>query len=87
MATRSLKSDRPFAAAIVAAILLVVLVGFSRSFFFMPIFGSKPDWAAKEPIFYLHGTVFSLWFALLAYQTSLIRQHSIRLHRKLKTCN
>jgi len=83
MATRSLKSDRPFAAAIVAAILLVVLVGFSRSFFFMPIFGSKPDWAAKEPIFYLHGTVFSLWFALLAYQAFLIRQHSVRLHRKL----
>ena len=49
----------------------------------MPLFGTKPGWAAKESIFYLHGTVFSLWFALLAYQTFLIRQRSLRLHRKL----
>lgn len=83
MATRSLKDDRPFAAAIVAAILLVVLIGFSRSFFLLPILAGKPDWAAKEPIFYLHGIVFSLWFAFLAYQTYLIRQRSLRLHRKL----
>ena len=86
MATRTLKADRPFAAAIVAAIILVVLVGFSRSFFLMPLFGTKPAWAAKEPIFYLHGTVFSLWFVLLAYQTFLIRQRSLRLHRKLGYC-
>jgi uncharacterized membrane protein YozB (DUF420 family) len=83
MATRTLKADRPFAAAIVGAIILVVLIGFSRSFFLMPLFGAKPYWAAKEPIFYLHGTVFSLWFVLLAYQTVLIRQRSLRLHRKL----
>jgi uncharacterized membrane protein YozB (DUF420 family) len=83
MATRTLKADRPFVAAIVAAILLIVLVGFSRSFFLMPLFGTKPEWAAKEPIFYLHGTVFSLWFALLAYQAFLVRNHSLRLHRKL----
>jgi uncharacterized membrane protein YozB (DUF420 family) len=83
MATRTLKADRPFAAAIVGAIILVVLIGFSRSFFLMPVFGSKPEWAAKEPIFYLHGIVFSLWFCLLAYQTYLIRQRSLRLHRRL----
>jgi hypothetical protein len=83
MATRTLKADRPFAAAIVAAIILVVLVGFSRSFFLVPLFGSKPAWAAKEPIFYLHGTVFSLWYALLAYQTLLVRQRSLRLHRRI----
>ncbi len=83
MSTQTLKADRPFAAAIVAGIILVVLIGFSRSFFLMPVFGAEPDWAAKEPIFYLHGTVFSLWFALLAYQTLLIRQRSLRLHRRL----
>src|SRR6476659_9060997 len=83
MATRAIPSDRPYVAAIVTAILLIVLAGFSRSFYLAPAFGSEPEWAAKEPIFYLHGTVFSLWFALLAYQTFLIRQHSVRLHRKL----
>jgi hypothetical protein len=83
MATRSLKADRQFTAAIVAAILLIVLVGFSRSFFLVPLFRSEPAWAATEPIFYLHGTVFTAWFALLAYQTFLVRQHSLRLHRKV----
>ena len=83
MATRTLKSDRPFVAAIVTAIILVVLVGFGRSFFLLPMFAAKPAWAAKEPIFYLHGTIFSLWFALLAYQTFLVRQRALRLHRKL----
>ena len=83
MATQSLKADRPFAPSIVAAIILVVLVGFSRSFFLMPLFGTMPDWAAKEPIFYLHGTVFSAWFALLAWQTYLIRERSLRLHRRI----
>ena len=83
MAARAIKSDRPYAATIVAAILLVVLVGFSRSFFLMPLFGSEPDWAAKEPIFFLHGTVFSCWFALLAYQTYLVRTRSLRLHRRI----
>ncbi|HLO20658.1 MAG TPA: hypothetical protein VK192_09210 [Sphingomicrobium sp.] len=83
MATRAIPSDRPYVAAIVTAILLVVLVGFSRSFYLLPAFGSEPEWAAKERIFYLHGTVFSLWFALLACQTYLVRARSVRLHRKL----
>jgi hypothetical protein len=83
MATRAIRSDRSYVAAIVTAILLVVLVGFSRSFYLLPAFGSEPDWAAREPIFYIHGTVFTLWFALLAYQTYLVRSRSLRLHRKL----
>jgi len=83
MATRTIQSDRPYVAAIVTAILLVLLVGFSRSFYLLPAFGSEPDWAAKEPIFYIHGTVFTLWFALLACQTYLVRSRSLRLHRKL----
>ena len=42
MAARAIKSDRPYAAALVTAILLVVLVGFSRSFFLMPLFRVEP---------------------------------------------
>ena len=58
-------------------------LGFSRSFYLLPVFDSKPDWAAKEPLFYFHGFVFSAWFALLALQTCLIRIKEIRLHRTL----
>lgn len=83
MATRAVGSDRTYVAVIVAAILLVLFAGFSRSFYLLPAFGSPPDWAAREPIFYLHGTILSLWFALLACQTYLVRARSLRLHRNL----
>ena len=83
MAARAVRSDRDYSAWIVGAILLVVLTGFSRSFFLRPLFGSAPDWAAREPIFYLHGAVFSAWFLLLAVQTWLIRARALRLHRRL----
>jgi uncharacterized membrane protein YozB (DUF420 family) len=83
VAARARSSDRDYSAWIVAAILLCVLGGFSRSFFFRPFFGTTPAWAAPEPIFYLHGTIFSAWFALLAVQTWLIRDGALRLHRRL----
>ena len=82
MAARARTLDRDYSAWIVAGILIVVLAGFGRSFFLRPVFG-MPAWAAPEPIFYLHGTVFAAWFALLAVQTWLIREHSLRLHRRL----
>ena len=83
MATVAARSDRAYVAWIVAAILVVVLAGFSRSFFLAPFFAAAPEWAAREPIFYLHGAVFSAWFALLAVQAWLIRGRAQRLHRQL----
>jgi uncharacterized membrane protein YozB (DUF420 family) len=80
---RNRDRDRDYSAWIVAGILFVVLAGFSRSFFLRPIFGTTPEWAAPEPIFYLHGTVFAAWFAFLAVQTWLIRDRELRLHRRL----
>jgi hypothetical protein len=83
MAARARNLDRDYSAWIVAAILLCLLTGFSRSFFLRPFFGTTPAWAAPEPIFYLHGTIFSAWFALLAVQTWLVRDGQLRLHRRL----
>jgi hypothetical protein len=83
MAARVMRSDRDYSAWIVGAILLVLLTGFSRSFFLRPLFGTAPDWAAREPVFYLHGTVFSAWFVVLAVQTYLVRAGALRLHRRL----
>jgi uncharacterized membrane protein YozB (DUF420 family) len=83
MATRFARSDRDFVAWIVGGILLVVLVGFSRSFFLRPLFGGGPEWAAQELIFIFHGFVFTAWFVLLAVQTYLIRSRSLTLHRRL----
>lgn len=83
MGAGTVRADRQYASWIVGGILLVVLAGFSRSFFLLPVFGSQPHWGAKEPLYIFHGFVFSSWFALLAVQTYLIRARSIRLHRRL----
>ena len=83
MAARAVRSDRDYVGWIVAAILLVVLAGFSRSFFLLPLVAASPEWAAPEPIFYLHGALFTAWFVWLAGQTWLVRARSLRLHRRL----
>ena len=83
MAARAARSDRDYAGWIVAAILLTVLVGFSRSFFLLPLFPAAPAWAAPEPIFYLHGALFTAWFVLLAGQAWLVRARLLRFHRRL----
>lgn len=75
--------ERTFAALVAAAIVAVVLIGFSRSFFIRPFFAGPPSWAAKEAIFYAHGAVFAAWFAVLAAQVVLIRAGNVRLHRRL----
>ena len=75
--------ERAFAGGIAAAIVAVVLIGFSRSFFLRPFYPGPPSWAAKEAIFYAHGAIFAAWYAVLAAQVALIRVKNVRLHRRL----
>ena len=64
--------------------LAIVLVGFSRSFFLRPLF---PEWPSpRETIFYVHGTLFAAWIALLVTQTSLIAASRTAVHRRLSVC-
>lgn len=63
--------------------IAVLLAGFGRSFFFLPLFGTAPQTAATEPIFYLHGAVFASWFVLLVAQVVLVKRRNVRLHRRL----
>lgn len=73
-------AERKFYFGICAAIFVVVYVGFARSFFLRPLF---PDWPAPpEPVFYLHGAVFTAWCMLLIAQTSLINLGRVALHRR-----
>jgi hypothetical protein len=63
------------------AILAAVLVGFSRSTFLRPLF---PDWPSpSETIFYVHGTLFAAWIALLVFQTSLVATGRTAVHRRV----
>jgi len=83
MARALTRTDRTYAGWLTSGILLVVVVGFGRSFFLAPFFAQRPSWAAPEPLFFLHGGVFATWFVLLAVQTWLIRARSTALHRQL----
>ena len=73
--------ERRFYTGISLAILAVVFVGFSRSFFLRPLF---PNWPAPaEPIFYAHGAVFAAWIGLLVVQSRLVAGGRTDLHRKV----
>jgi hypothetical protein len=63
------------------AMLGVVFVGFSRSFFLRPLFPTWPSPA--EPLFYAHGAVFAAWIVLLVVQARLVAGGRTDLHRKV----
>lgn len=73
-------SERRFYTGMAIAILITVLVGFGRSFFLRPFFPEHP--APSEPVFYVHGAIFSLWILLFVTQVLLV-SGNVRLHRKI----
>jgi hypothetical protein len=74
-------SERRFYTGMSIAILLTVLLGFSRSFFLKPLFPGHP--APAEPIFYVHGMLFTLWILLFLAQVVLVSQGRTDIHRKI----
>jgi len=73
--------ERRFYTGMALALLVSVILGFSRSFFLRPLF---PDWPSpSETIFYVHGAIFSAWIALLVTQVSLIANNRTRVHRAI----
>lgn len=79
-------AERRFYLAFTVALAMAVLVGFARTFFLRAWF---PEWAAAhgapERIFYVHGTLFALWYVLLIVQASLITARRVTWHRRLGT--
>lgn len=76
--------ERRFYLGMAIALFATVWIGFSRSFFMRPLF---PEWVAPtEPIFFVHGTAFAAWFALLVVQPSLVAAGRTDLHRALGRC-
>jgi len=62
---------------------IVVLVGFARTFYLRVLFPEAQDLAAKEPVFLIHGAVFTAWMIWLISQATLIRQRRVALHRTM----
>jgi len=61
-------------------LLVIVLLGFSPSFYLRPIFHRG---AQLPVILYVHGTVLTGWFSLAVVQGWLIRRRLLRWHRRL----
>jgi uncharacterized membrane protein YozB (DUF420 family) len=74
-------AEHRFFTGMAVALLIVVLVGFARSFFLRPLFPDLPSPA--ENVFYVHGVLFAAWIALLVGQTSLVATGRIATHRRL----
>jgi hypothetical protein len=59
--------------------LLIVLIGFARTFYLKALFGTRP-----LPFYlHLHGLLFTTWFVLFFVQVRLVARHRIDLHRRL----
>ena len=74
-------SERRFYTGMAIAIFLSVLVGFGRSFFPRPLFPGHPS--PSEPLFYVHGMIFTLWILTFVTQVSLVAWGRVDLHRKI----
>lgn len=73
--------ENRFFVAMALGILVVVFVGFARSFFLHPLF---PEWhRPAEAVFYVHGAAFTAWIVLLIAQVSLVAGGRRDVHRKL----
>jgi uncharacterized membrane protein YozB (DUF420 family) len=75
------KAERRFYTGMSIAILIIVFLGFSQSFYLRPLFPDNP--APSYPMVYVHGAIFSLWVILFMVQVSLIRKNRINWHRKV----
>lgn len=76
-------TERTFYAGMALALFAAVFLGFARSYFLRPLFPEFVAQTPKETLFYVHGTIFALWFLLLGVQTTLVARRRIEWHRTL----
>ena len=69
----------PFFAVMSAAILLIVIGGFTPTLYLRPVFNPP----AIPGYLFLHGIVLTSWFVWLVVQTLLIRSGRTALHRRV----
>ncbi|HEX4243103.1 MAG TPA: hypothetical protein VHZ53_16960 [Steroidobacteraceae bacterium] len=79
MSLPSASFDRRLYAAMGILALLVVLIGFSRSFYLRVWFENPPLSALR----YLHGALMTAWYTLFVAQVALVSRRRVDLHRRL----
>ena len=68
-----------FFPAFAAALLLFVLLGFSRTLYLKPWFPSEP----LPAYLYVHGVVLTAWFVFFLLQTLLVSRGNLFTHRRM----
>lgn len=71
--------DNLFFSAMAAVALIVVWVGFARTYFLAGLFRAP----LPNRLVHIHGAAFTLWIILFIAQISLVAAHRVDLHRRL----
>ena len=75
----NLSYDNRFFAGMALVSLVVIFIGFARTYYLAGIFKAP----LPNLLVHIHGAVFSLWILLFITQISLIAVHRVDLHRRL----
>jgi len=73
------RRERLFYTGMAVAFVLTVFVGFSRTYYLRPYFGTP----SLTPLLHLHGIIFTSWLVLLLTQTVLVAAKRTDIHRRL----
>lgn len=74
-------SERVFFAGMVILLCVVVIIGFTPTYFGAGMFMAP----LPSPVLQVHGAVFTLWMLLLLVQTALVSARRVNWHRSLGT--
>ena len=74
-----LPSDNLFFSGMAAVALIVVLVGFARTYFLAGLFRAP----LPNKLVHIHGAAFTLWIILFIAQISLVTARRVDVHRRL----
>lgn len=74
-----LRSDNLFFSGMAAIALMVVLIGFARTYFLAGLFRAP----LPNLLVHVHAVAFTLWIILFITQVSLVTAHRVDLHRRL----
>ncbi len=78
-----LTSERRFYCGMAIAMIVLVLIGFAPSFYFIGMVAYPRPNPSISPLVLLHGLAFSLWMLLFATQAGLVAANRRDLHMKL----
>lgn len=75
----SLRYDNRFFAGMAVVSLIVIFIGFARTYYLSGVFKAP----LPNLLVHIHAAVFSLWILLFIAQISLVTFHRVDLHRRL----